>query len=115
MTKSNVVALTVNPVVEEKSITIDHFEDAGGNAITSITEGKTFNVIGYFKQNSTPLPNERVWVYRTNSEGVPNTPYERNSSNTDSSGKYAIGFTAMDVTESTLVHFRAYDDAQKPS
>lgn len=110
---STVKGLVIEP--EEESITIDHFKDEDGDAITSITEKKPFWVIGYLKQNGTAIPNIEVWVYRTDSAGNPITPFERNSGNTNEVGRYVIGFVAVDVTESTPVYFRAYDDVQKPT
>ena len=111
MTKSGVKSITVEPA--EESLTIDHFEDAAGNTITTIEENKVFYIVGYYKKDDEPMANKTVYVYQTDVSGNPDLTTET-SDTTDSTGKFTVSYTAPSVTTSTELYFRAYSADQKP-
>jgi len=109
MTSSGTASITVRAKARSLSI---WFEDAQGNHITEVLEGETFYICGEYTEDGTPLSNENIHIYETDSAGNP-TDFLA-TVKTDASGKYSCPTQAPPVTSDT-VYFRAYDDEQKPS
>jgi len=110
MTSSRTASITVR--AKEKSLTL-WFEDAQGNQITEVLEGETFYICGEYSEDGTPLSNENIHIYVTDSSGNP-TDFLA-TVRTDANGRYSCPTQAPSVTSDTVYYFRAYDDEQKPS
>ena len=110
MTQSGTQSITVKAKARTLSI---WFEDAQGNQITEVASGGTFYICGEFLEDSTPLSNENVHIYQTDSDGNPTNFIA--TVTTDANGKYSCPTQAPSVSSDTDYYFRAYDDEQKPS
>ena len=110
MTQSSTQSITVRAKVRTLSM---WFEDAQGNQITEVASGGTFYICGEFLEDSTPLSNENVHIYQTDSSGNPTNFIA--TVTTDANGRYSCPTQAPSVSSDTDYYFRAYDDEQKPS
>jgi len=111
MTRSSIRSITVK---KEKVKTLSMwFEDAQGNHITEVESGGTFYICGKFLEDSTPLSDENIHIYQTDSAGNPT--YFIATVKTDANGKYSCPTQAPSVSSDTVLYFRAYDDEQKPA
>lgn len=110
MTVSRTALITVRAKARSLSI---WFEDAEGNQITEVTGGETFYICGEYLEDSTPLSDENIHIYVTDSAGNP-TQFLA-TVKTDTTGKYSCPAEAPSVDEDTIYYFRAYDDEQKPA
>jgi len=110
MTVSRTASITVKAKARSLSI---WFEDSQGNQITEVTEGETFYICGEYLEDSTPLSDENIHIYETDSAGNP-TRFVA-TVKTDTTGKYSCSVQAPSVDEDTIYYFRAYDDEQKPA
>ena len=110
MTKSSTASITVRARARSLSI---WFEDAQGNRITEVNSGGTFYICGEYLEDNTPLGNENIYIYQTDSAGNPT--YFVGKVTTDANGKYSCPTQAPTVDSDTDLYFRAYDDEQKPA
>ena len=110
MAKSSTASITVKAKARSLSM---WFEDSQGNRITEVTEGETFYICGEYLEDSTPLSNENIHIYETDSAGSPTRFIA--TVKTDTTGKYSCSAEAPSVDEDTIYYFRAYDDEQKPT
>ena len=110
MTSSRIASITVKAKARSLSI---WFEDAEGNHIIEVLEGETFYICGEYTENGTPLSNENIHIYVTDSSGNP-TEFLA-TVRTDANGRYSCPTQAPSVTSDTVYYFRAYDDEQRPS
>jgi len=110
MTVSRTASITVKAKARSLSI---WFEDSQGNQITEVTEGETFYICGEYLEDSTPLSDENIHIYETDSAGNPSRFVA--TVKTDATGKYSCPAEAPSVDEDTIYYFRAYDDEQKPA
>lgn len=109
MTRSSTASITVKAKVRTLSM---WFEDAQGNKITEVDSGGTFYICGEFLEDSTPLSNENIHIYQTDSAGNPTDLIATVKTGAD--GKYSCPTQAPSVSSDTALYFRAYDDEQKP-
>jgi len=110
MTKSSTASITVKAKARSLSI---WFEDAQGNQITEVSSGGTFYICGEYLEDNTPLSNENIHIYQTDSAGNPTNFIA--TVRTDANGKYSCPTAAPSVSSDTDLYFRAYDDEQKPA
>ena len=111
MTRSSTASITVK---KKKVKTLSMwFEDAQGNHNTEVESGGTFYIVGEYLENGTPLSNEKIHIYLTDSAGNP-TDFIA-TVRTDANGRYSCPTQAPSVSSDTDLYFRAYDDEQKPA